>query len=96
MPETDIQSSLHESQLFADNWFNPKPKSGRTHNEKSHAQSYWREFFHKVIGVNDLYDSGIRFEYRIKSAQTGKPNWIDVFIPAVVLIEHKSAGKNMD
>lgn len=96
MYETEVQSSLHESQLFADNWFNPEPKSGRTHNEKSHAQSYWREFFHKVIGVNDLYDYGIRFEYRIKSAQTGKPNWIDVFIPAVVLIEHKSAGKNMD
>ena len=96
MTEIDRQSNLHESQLFADNWFNPEPKSGRTHNEKSHAQSYWREFFHKVIGVTDLYDYGVRFEYRIKSAQSGKPNWIDVFIPAVVLIEHKSVGKDMD
>lgn len=96
MSDSISSSVLHEAQLFADNWFNPVPNSGRTHNEKSHAQSYWREFFAKVIGVNDLYDYGIRFEYRIKSAQTGAPNWIDVFIPAVVLIEHKSVGKDMN
>lgn len=89
-------SLSHAANTFATNWLNPGPKSGRSHNEKAHAQSYWREFFADVMDIRDLYDYGIRFEYRIKNIKTGTPNWIDVFIPGVVLIEHKSAGKNLD
>lgn len=96
MSDIEAQSILHNAQLFADDWFNPAPKSGRTHNEKSHSQSYWREFFSRVIRIDDLYDYGVRFEYRIKNSKTGAPNWIDVLIPAVVLIEHKSVGKSID
>jgi hypothetical protein len=92
--ETQTASS-HEANLFAANWLSPDNKSGRSHNEKAHAQSYWREFFSTVMGIRDLYDYGVRFEYRIKNTQTGAPNWIDVFIPGVVLIEHKSAGKDL-
>ena len=96
MSDIEAQSVLHNAQLFADDWFNPAPKSGRTHNEKSHSQSYWREFFSRVIRIDDLYDYGVRFEYRIRNSKTGAPNWIDVFIPGVVLVEHKSVGKSID
>lgn len=96
MADSNNHSALREATLFAENWLNPGPKSGRSHNEKSHAQSYWREFFSSVMNIRDLYDYGVRFEYRIKNVKTGAPNWIDVFIPGVVLIEHKSAGKDLN
>jgi hypothetical protein len=96
MADASNHSPLHEASIFAENWLNPGPQSGRSHNEKAHAQSYWREFFSSVMNIRDLYDYGVRFEYRIKNVKTGTPNWIDVFIPGVVLIEHKSAGKDLN
>lgn len=89
------QTLTAAAELFADNWYAPEPKSGRSHNEKSHAQSYWRELF-TTIGVTDAYDFGAKFEYRIISKKTGKPNYIDCFIPGVVVIEHKSGDKKLD
>jgi hypothetical protein len=93
--EKEQYQLVKAAELFASNWFNPAPKSGRSHNEKSHAQSYWRELFN-VVGITDAYDFGVKFEYRVVSKKTGAPNYIDCFIPGVVVIEHKSGDKKLD
>ena len=63
--------------------------------EKQLGQSFWRDFFLSVAGVSDLLVEGIEFEYPVRSAK-GNINFIDCLWPGVVLIEHKSAGKNLD
>jgi hypothetical protein len=63
--------------------------------EKQLGQSFWRDFFLSVAGVSDLLVAGIEFEYPIWSAK-GNVNFIDCLWAGVVLIEHKSAGKNLD
>jgi hypothetical protein len=64
--------------------------------EKQYAQSFWSDFFHNVIGIDDLLTVGIDFEYPVKNVKTGVTQFIDVLWGGVVLIEHKSAGKNLD
>jgi len=63
--------------------------------EKQLGQSFWRDFFLSVSGVSDLLVEGIEFEYPVRSVK-GNINFIDCLWPGVVLIEHKSAGKNLD
>ncbi len=63
--------------------------------EKQLGQSFWRDFFLSVVGVSDLLVAGIEFEYPIRSAK-GTIQFIDCLWSGVVLIEHKSAGKNLD
>lgn len=63
--------------------------------EKRLAQSFWRDFFHSVVGITDLLATGIEFEFPVRSSE-GRVNFIDCFWPGVVLIEHKSAGKDLD
>lgn len=63
--------------------------------EKQLGQSFWRDFFLSVAGVSDLLVAGIEFEYPIRSAK-GNINFIDCLWAGVVLIEHKSAGKDLD
>lgn len=81
--------SRHDAKQFAEKW-------AAVTDEKSSAQSYWRDFFTHVAKVPDLQDAGIEFEYRVRSHINGAMRWIDVFWPGLVLIEHKSAGKNLD
>lgn len=81
--------SVHAARQFAE-----KYKTATS--EKSLAQSFWRDFFHLVFGIDDLLGSGIEFEHPVRSASTGQTNFIDVFWSGVVLIEHKSAGKDLD
>lgn len=63
--------------------------------EKQLGQSFWRDFFLSVVGVSDLLVAGIEFEYPIRSSK-GTIQFIDCLWSGVVLIEHKSAGKNLD
>lgn len=63
--------------------------------EKQLGQSFWRDFFLSVVGVSDLLVSGIEFEYPIRSTK-GTIQFIDCLWSGVVLIEHKSAGKNLN
>lgn len=65
-------------------------------NEKQLAESFWRDFLINVINVDDLLSAGVEFQAPVKSATTGNINFIDVFWPNVLLIEHKSAGKSLD
>jgi hypothetical protein len=86
MPESE-QLSAHAARQFAE-----KYKDATS--EKQLGQSFWRDFFQSVIGVSDLLVAGIEFEKPVRSA-SGTINFIDCFWDGVVLIEHKSAGKDL-
>ena len=83
------EPSLHRARLFAQKY------AGAT-SEKQLGQSFWRDFFVSVIGVSDLLVTGIEFEYPIRSKTTGTIQFIDCLWAGVVLVEHKSAGKDLD
>jgi len=87
MSETEPRSS-HSARLFADKYEN-------TTSEKQLGQSFWRDFFLTVVGVSDLLVAGIEFEFPIRG-KTGTIKFIDCLWPGVVLVEQKSAGKNLD
>ena len=89
MPPEELEPSRRAAAAFAAKWSGQK-------SEKQFAQSFWTDFFHLVIGVPDLLAAGIEFERPIKNVETGKPNFIDVLWPGIVLVEHKSAGKSLD
>lgn len=84
-----LSLSLHDARAFAEKYASAK-------SEKQLAQSFWRDFFVSVCGISDLMASGIEFEFPVKSATSGLTNFIDVLWAGVVLIEHKSAGQNLD
>jgi hypothetical protein len=88
MPDA-VEFSLHSARAFADKYASAK-------SEKQLAQSYWRDFFGMVCGIDDLLATGIEFEHPVKSASTGATNFVDVLWPGVVLVEHKTAGKDLD
>jgi hypothetical protein len=81
--------SLHSAEIFAERWH-------KEESEKQNAQSFWREFFIDVCGVSDLREAEIEFERPVINSKKGTTNSIDVFWKNTVLIEHKSAGKNLD
>lgn len=64
--------------------------------EKQMAQSFWRDFFSMICGIDDLISIGIEFEYPVRSKETGKIRFIDVLWGGVLLIEHKSGGEDLD
>lgn len=64
--------------------------------EKQMAQSFWRDFFSMICGIDDLISIGIEFEYPVRSKETGKIRFIDVLWGGVLLIEHKSSGEDLD
>lgn len=70
-------------------------KYASAESEKQLGQSFWRDFFLFVVGVSDLLVAGIEFEYPIRSSK-GNIQFIDCLWSGVVLIEHKSAGKDLD
>jgi hypothetical protein len=82
------QISTHSARVFADKYL------GAT-SEKQLGQSFWRDFFLTVVGVSDLLVAGIEFEFPIRG-KTGTIKFIDCLWPGVVLVEHKSAGKDLD
>lgn len=81
--------SLFAARAFADRY-------AKATSEKQLAQSFWRDFFTQVCGVEDLLTAGIEFEHPVKSSASGNIRFVDVLWPGVVLIEHKSAGEDLD
>ena len=71
-------------------------KHAKSTSEKQMAQSFWRDFFSMVCGIDDLISVGIEFEFPVRSNSTGKIRFIDVLWGGVLLIEHKSAGEDLD
>lgn len=88
MIESD-RFSLQAAREFAE-------KYSKATSEKQLAQSFWRDFFQSVCGISDLLSSGIEFEYPVRSHADKTIKFIDVLWTGVLLIEHKSFGKDLD
>lgn len=81
--------SIYEAELLA-------KKYAKITSEKQFAQTFWRDVFQKLCGVDDLLATGIEFEYPVRSHESGTIKFIDVLWPGIVLVEHKSAGESLD
>jgi hypothetical protein len=79
----------HEARKFAE-------KYAQVSSEKQFAQTFWRDFFSQLLHIDDLTSTGIEFEVPVRSHLTGKVKWIDVLWSGVLLVEHKSAGEDLD
>lgn len=79
----------HEARKFAE-------KYAEVSSEKQFAQTFWRDFFSQLLHIDDLVSTGIEFEVPVRSHLTGKVKWIDLLWSGVLLIEHKSAGEDLD
>jgi hypothetical protein len=89
---TDLKTpelSRNAAEAFADRW------KGVTE-EKQYADSFWSDFFRTLCGVEDELLAGIERQKRVKSSISGNQEYIDVYWKNVALIEHKSAGLNLD
>ncbi len=86
---TGERFEIHEARNFAN-------KYAQTSSEKQFAQTFWRDFFSQLLRIDDLTSTGIEFEVPVRSHLSGKVKWIDVLWPSVLLIEHKSAGEDLD
>lgn len=60
--------------------------------EKQHAQQFWRDFY-SCFGLSK--SSASMFEARVVKLG-GKRGYIDSFIPSLLLVEQKSAGRDLD
>lgn len=81
--------STHAARKLAEKYADVK-------SEKQFDQSFWRDMFINVCGIDDLLATGIEFQYPVRSKETGTIKFIDVLWPTVALIEHKSAGADLD
>jgi hypothetical protein len=81
--------SQNAAASFAERW------KGVTE-EKQYADSFWSDFFRTLCGVEDEIVAGIERQKRVKSSISGNQEYIDVYWKNVALIEHKSAGLNLD
>jgi len=81
--------SVHEAELLV-------KKYAKITSEKQFAQSFWRDVFGQVCGIHDLIAVGIEFEHPVRSHLDGNIKFIDALWPGIVLIEHKSAGEDLD
>ena len=86
---TTERYSVHAAELLAQ-------KYAKITSEKQFAQSFWRDLFQQLCGVDDLLATGIEFEFPVRSYETGTIKFIDVLWPGVVLVEHKSQGESLD
>ncbi len=61
--------------------------------ERAEAQSFWNDWFN-IFGISRR--RFVTFEQQARRISTGGAGSLDAFWPAVVAIEHKSAGKDLD
>lgn len=61
-------------------------------NERSQAQTFWLRFY-ECFGIRA--ESATIYEQSVKKL-SGAQGFIDSFIPGKLIVEHKSAGKNLD
>lgn len=61
-------------------------------NEDSEAKPFWIAFF-EIFGITDKRVA--TFELNVKKLG-GSQGFVDLFWPGVLLVEHKSRGKNLD
>ena len=84
MPTLNIKEIRTRLRLFA------KEHANDT-DEKQHAQQFWRDFY-ACFGLSK--SSASMFEARVVKVG-GKKGYIDSFIPSLLLVEHKSLGKDL-
>ncbi len=80
--------SRHAAAAFAERW-------AGVSSEKQYDQKFWRDFFTSVCGIAEP-DVYVSWQHPAKRRSTGRHGWIDGLWPKVALIEHKSAGANLD
>jgi hypothetical protein len=68
-----------------------KQQQGKT-NERSQAQTFWLRFY-ECFGIRA--ESATIYEQSVKKLG-GAQGFIDSFIPGKLIVEHKSAGKDLD
>ncbi|MDP2805594.1 MAG: class I SAM-dependent DNA methyltransferase, partial [Gallionellaceae bacterium] len=68
-----------------------KEQQGKT-NERSQAQTFWLRFY-ECFGIRA--ESATIYEQSVKKIGGGQ-GFIDSFIPGKLIVEHKSAGKDLD
>lgn len=61
--------------------------------EKSWSQTFWVRFM-EVFGIT--FEEVATFESYVKSKLSSKKGFVDLFWPGRLLVEHKSAGENLD
>ena len=61
-------------------------------NERAEAQSFWNDFF-SVFGIERRRVAA--YEAKVKKLNKN-PGFVDLFWPGVLLVEHKSAGENLE
>jgi len=61
-------------------------------NEDSQAKPFWLDFF-EIFGITNKRVA--TFELHVKKLG-GAQGFVDLFWPGVLLVEHKSRGKNLD
>jgi hypothetical protein len=74
----------HNAIKFSRDWTGAK-------SESAEKQTFWNEFF-QVFGVSRRAVAS--FEEPVKKI-SGDYGYIDLFWPGIVLVEHKSAGKDL-
>jgi type I restriction-modification system DNA methylase subunit len=89
MTQSTVELSQSAARQFAEKW-------RFTESEKSDAESFWNDFFRNLCAIDDTKIAGIEFQFEVRNANKGTPNYIDVYWKNVALIEHKSAGENLD
>ena len=67
-----------------------------TVDEQQNSQAFWQDFFREVIGIKDLQEAGIEFEKKVVSSKKGTTTRIDVYWRETLLVEQKSAGKDLE
>jgi hypothetical protein len=61
--------------------------------EKSWSQTFWVRFM-DIFGIT--IEEVARFEYYVEKKLSSKKGFVDLFQPGRLLVEHKSAGENLD
>jgi hypothetical protein len=85
MPRPSWNDIVARAGKFADEW------AGESY-EKGEAQTFWTEFL-ELFGI-DRRRTGGYFEYAVKLAGK-KYGFIDMFLPGKLLVEQKSAGRDL-
>jgi hypothetical protein len=67
-----------------------------TIDEQQNSQAFWQDFFREVVGIKDLQEAGIEFEKKVVSSKKGTTTRIDVYWRDTLLVEQKSAGKDLE
>jgi hypothetical protein len=67
-----------------------------TVDEQQNSQAFWQDFFREVVGIKDLQEAGIEFEKKVVSSKKGTTTRIDVYWRDTLLVEQKSAGKDLE